>query len=228
MSQKSKSAVLPCLSDFVTTAKGRKQVLAGEIAFPLRVQPDAHLRTVMVSDLADGEKLFRLALKEKQYGYARKLVENMIVPRDRDLIFNCCHDPQDDALQIFIDYFWAKDLDSVPVGVWGRTLSACLHVLFLSELTPLRRDVITMLSKVADINAPYNGSNIFTNLLFYTPKLLTLEKVEAMIDAGFEFSSQMVVHSIPNYSPETVLNHLTRGVDLDLMIEILRLIKERQ
>jgi hypothetical protein len=222
-----KDTIFPSLKDFVITEKGRKDVLSGKVKFPLQVQPAAHLQD-MKSDIAHAEKLFRIALKEKMIDYAHELLDAGIVSYDTDFIFNCCSNPSDESMNLVMEFLNNKPSD-IPVGYWNRSIDACLHTLFLStEFTPSMKQVIGLLcDNGADINKLYINSNVFLTLLNYYPSRISVEKVKVMIECGIDFSikSNNAALSATN---RTIVEHITHGINLDTMIEILTLIRNNQ
>jgi hypothetical protein len=216
---------LPNIRDFVLTEPGRRSVLSGKVTFPLRVQPAEHLKNVMSSDVAHAEKVFRIALREKQFDYAEQLVDAGIVPSDVDLIFNCCNNPTDFSMNLVLKVIVETQAVFEP-GYWNRSIFASFHTLFMHEVfTPLMEQTAAALSAVCNVNDYNLGAGLVINMLH--AKRLNVQKIKELIAMGVDFSL-MSGSNTTITGKESVLNHLTNGIDINEMIEILTLIRDQK
>jgi len=181
------------------------------------------LKDVMSTDLAQPEKLFRVALREREFDFARQLIESGVVPIDTDLIFNCCSCPSDEALEMIIPIL--EDVSvSIPVGWWKRGLHYALHALFLRDDFTVHMEIVArLLGKFTDINTPGLGTcHIFDTML--ESSRLSLTKVRAMVEIGLDLSNVQHHSNVPFKG--TITSFLTHGVEIDTMIEILAYMRD--
>lgn len=217
----------PLLADIVTSKVWQRSILSGKTKFPIKTQPANHLKGVMEADMVQPEKCFRAALKRQEYDFARRLLDSEIVPVDMDLLFNCCSDHTDEALEMIAPILADEaQLLSLPSGIWKKALHDCLHSLFLGEeFTQATEDAAMKLAKLCDINVPYLGtSNIFVHLVMHRPAFVTPKRVKAMIAAGICFTQPRLSASSPTTA--TTLGFLTHGIEINTLIEILSVIRD--
>ena len=218
----SKKCGLPQHKELVLTEKGRNSVLRAEVKFPIRVRPADHLKDVMKADMAHPEKLFRVALAQKQYKFAKDLVDAKIVPHDTDLIYNCCANPSKESMAIVVDVL--ERGETLETGLWNRTLATGLHHLFYHKFfTREMHNVAVLLSGLCDINL-YSFSHPFIQML--QKRVVSAEKVKILSSLGMDFSVSK--HRFQTLSDEqtTISDYLTRGIDINEMIEILTIIRD--
>jgi len=210
---------LYCLEDFVDTEEGRNLVLSGSVAFPITVQSALHLIKITKTDLVYEERLFREALKKKEFEYAKQLVERNIVPKDTDLIYTCCLDGSDEVLAIAL-YVLQMEEVIISIGRWKHSLCKCLHELFVRPVfTERMKKMINVLSTRCDINQPYRHYTKTSSLFCYMIDggLVTAEKVKVLMDVRFDFSRK--------YDNVSGLSRLTHGIEVNEFINILTLFK---
>lgn len=223
------------LTELVTVKKYQDQILTGRLKFPICVEPAEHLKDTIKIDRADPEKIFRAALKRKEYEFAHFLLNDGIMPIDTDFIFECCVDTSDEALNMVYNALTARDKSSIhakpfPRGMWKRELFTCLHQLFFySHFTEMMEKVAMVLSTMCNVNdCNYRGS-LFVQLV--SRGLLSVQKVKMLISMGFDFSINVEVSDTDlrrGKKSTTILNYLTSEIGLDDMIEILLLIRDAQ
>ena len=218
------SKKLPNLADLISTKKGKEDILSGKYKFPLKVIPTDRLKVIMTEEIIHPEKLFRRVIENKDFAFAKKLVETGIVLSDQDLVFNCCSAPSEYTTSLALTILGTPDL---PLGVTKSTLVGSLHVLFLSDtFTPEMEELAKKLSKLVDINQLYLGMhNIFDFILSSYPKKVTIQKVRVMISAGLKLKSNHIHSQICR---GTTYDFLTHGVDVDTLISILALFRDNQ